>query len=610
MTLINPGRTQRRAFSFAAAMPPRAEAMFPTQRWLAAVAAAGYTHLCLQNDPFFHPEMDLRDTGENTFRLLSLFDLTTGPRHPAYLQWLGAVDAAAAGQGLKLAMELWEPRLSRPARQLLPPQWKGPPSHGGWVEPLCVSVPEARQYLLKGFMTLAGAMPHLNALVLGVNDNSAWLCGPACPRCGQTDVRLRLGTLYADIEKVCRQVRADLQVIPYDWMWDEEHYQAVFGRLAERPMVLTRLERGVDHTPDPANPRWHGRVFDESVGCDGVGRDFGQAQRMMRQRQGQVLVMPTLSGMFEGFHLPYVPAMGQVARKFDRMRCAGVAGWVDYDCGGIHEGLMLDLVATVQHHPEAELEQWLDELARRRYGDVAAGIARRIWESFDQAVRLWPGQLEIEGIAEFSGRFGIAMGLLPLHPFLPERLGAGEQAQQAHFHFDPHCFARPQALAPVRALLAKTRRAVVEVPAWFAQLVAAAPPGCHRAAELDRDIAQMVLLNWRSAANFFEWAAARQGDGTVDLPAVLRDEIETTRRFRELAVRPELGYGNMTWHPERCVAMSVPQAAADLWRPIEINRCAAWVNQPCVEQVGNLWGWKVAHLERQLSMPAPGACRT
>jgi hypothetical protein len=122
----------------------------------------------------------------------------------------------------------------------------------------------------------------------------------------------------------------------------------------------------------------------------------------------------------------------------------------------------------------------------------------------------------------------------------------------------------------------------------------------------------MVLLNWRSVANFFAWAAAHYGDESVDLPSVLRDEIETTRRFRELAIRPELGYGNMTWHPERCVAMSVPQASADLWRQVEINRCVAWKNQPCIEQVGDLWNWKIAHLEKQLAdalKTAPGGDR-
>jgi hypothetical protein len=76
--------------------------------------------------------------------------------------------------------------------------------------------------------------------------------------------------------------------------------------------------------------------------------------------------------------------------------------------------------------------------------------------------------------------------------------------------------------------------------------------------------------------------------------------MATTLAFRALAIRPELGYGNMTWHPERSVAMSVPQASADLWRAIEVNRVAAWVNQPCLAQAGDLWAWKIAHLERQL----------
>ena len=588
-------------FRFAAAMPPRAEAIFPTTGWLAAVAAAGYTHLCLQNDPFFHPEMDLRDCGENTFRLLSLFDMTAGPRRHAYQQWLNAVDAHAARHGLKLVLELWEPRLTRLARRTLPAPWKGPQGPGGWMEPLCVGFPPARQYVLNGFQTLARAMPHLEALVLGINDNSAVLCGPACARCGAFEVRQRLGELYADIEKACRQVRADLRVIAYDWMWNEQHYQAVFGRLRGRPAVLTRMERGVDHTPAPEYPQWHGAVFDESIGCDGLGADFRRSQRLMVQRHGEVLVMPTLSGMFESFQLPYVPAVGQVARKFERMRREAVTGWVDYDCGGIHEGLMLDLVQVVQHGPQASVDEWLTALATRRYGPGAALLARRIWDGFDAAARLWPGQLEIEGIAGFSGRFGVAMGLLPLHPFLPERLGDGAEAKRPHFHFDPHCFARPRALAPVRGLLAQVRQSVAEVPALLEQLAASAAPERRGAVELDGAIAQLVLLNWRSVSNFFEWAAARQGDSSVDLPTVLRDEMKTTRRFQELAIRPELGYGNMTWHPERSVAMSVPQAAADLWRPVTINQCAAWVNQPCPEPVGDLWAWKIAHLERQLA---------
>jgi hypothetical protein len=104
------------------------------------------------------------------------------------------------------------------------------------------------------------------------------------------------------------------------------------------------MERTASYTPDPAHPEWSGHVFDESVGCDALGPDFARAKKTADSYRGPVYVMPTLSGMFEGWELPYVPAAGQMAKKLDRMRREKVAGWVDYDCGGIHKGLMLDLV--------------------------------------------------------------------------------------------------------------------------------------------------------------------------------------------------------------------------------------------------------------------------
>jgi hypothetical protein len=297
--------------------------------------------------------------------------------------------------------------------------------------------------------------------------------------------------------------------------------------------------------------------------------------------------------------LPYVPAVGQIAKKFARMRAERVSGWLDYDCGGIHEGLMLALVDVVQHSETQSVEAWLDTLAAKRYGSPEAiGPARAIWECFDRATRIWPGQLDLAGVNSISGRFAHAMGVLPLHPFLPERLRPEEQ--ERHFHFDPHSFARPETLEPMRTLIGRAHEGLAEVPRLFAQLAATAPEAKQPTVTTDREMAEMVLLNWRSIANFFEWVAAHYGDASVDLSGILRDEIATTRAFRALAIRPELGYGNMTWHPERSVAMSVPQASADLWRAIEVNRVAAWVNQPCLAQAGDLWAWKIAHLERQL----------
>ncbi|MFZ2656541.1 MAG: hypothetical protein WAX69_16530 [Victivallales bacterium] len=206
---------QTHTFPFAAAMPPRAEMNFPSDRWLKSIAAAGYSHVCLQADPFFHPEMQLRDTGENTCHLLHLYDISAGPRRRSYQAWIGAAGKRAADFGLRLTLELWEPRLSRHARQVLPPEWKGPPISGGWVEPLCIGNPEARKWLIENFKILLRASGQIDCLVLGVNDNNAFLCRN-CPRCPEPETE-RLGSLYSDIEDACLEVNQDFRMVVLSW---------------------------------------------------------------------------------------------------------------------------------------------------------------------------------------------------------------------------------------------------------------------------------------------------------------------------------------------------------------------------------------------------------
>lgn len=570
-------------FRFAAAFPPLAEHLFPSDRWLQAVAGAGYTHCILMVDPFSHPE-DIRVVDH----LLSIFDMTSGPVHNGYLSWLRAVSRASARHGLRLALEVWEPTLSCEARRTLPSAWKGPALESGY-EPLCVSQPEARAWFLKGFEALLEAAPEMDALVMGVNDNDANLCGSSCPRCGTRPMSVRLGELYRDIQTTCQRLRPGFQVIMYDWFWAEDYFQAVFSRVAKGTPILTRMERGASYAPDPTHPEWSGHVFDESLGCDVLGPDFARAQQIAYRYGGPVYVMPTLSGMFEGWELPYVPAAGQMAKKFDCMRRENVAGWVDYDCGGIHQGLMLDLVRVVQANPRASSEKWLQLLARERYGSATAGIAREAWEAFDRGVRVFPSVLDFSAIPEYSGRFGVAIGLTPMHPFVAERARQSRDLGQTHLWFDPHNFLTPEAMPAVRHCLGKALEFARKGRADFDRLVDAAPPSLRASAEFDSRMAELTVLAWQSALNFYEWAAALQGDKSVPMVAVLRDEIAVTRRYRELQASPELELGNMvhTWQLE--VAESVPELIGNLFD---------W-NRP--EVTGDFFDFKIKDLERQLN---------
>ncbi len=588
-------------FGFAAAMPPRCEQLFPTDRWLAAIHAAGYTHLCLQNDPFFHPEMDLRVWGEHMFRLLGLFDLIAGPRARSYQAWLAAVAERAGRHGLQLALQLWEPRLTQYARRILPADWKGPAWRG--IEPLCVGHQPARSWLLDSFAHLFAIVPNLDTLILGVNDNQAILCPETCPRCGGKTIEQRLGRLYEEIRATCARVRPDVRIVLYDWFWSPGTVHSIREHFAGPVAILTRLERDSLHIPDPDHPEWAGHIFDMSVGwSNALGPDFRAAAAFASATRGDLLVMLPLSGMFEAFELPYVPAVSQLAAKFDRMRTHGVRGWVDYDCGGIHEGLVLDLVRTIQHNPDKTVEEWLAQLAEERYGGSAAPVARQIWERFDAAVRALPTILDVPTVRAFSGRFGVAMGLVPSHPFLAERAAAGRDAGHEFFWFDPHNFLVPEAIPAVRHLMARALAFVREAPALFGRLAPLADPDRRANVEKDALIAELSILNWQSIANFYAWAAAIQGDATIGLEQVIQEEIAVTRRYRELAARPELEVGNMTWGQQRMIAGSAPWVVGDGEHAAAVlGLTDRWPDPPAPGVAGDPFAWKIAALEAQLA---------
>ena len=592
-------RTPRTLFPFAAAQPPHAEYLFPSKRWLAAVADADYTHVFLQVDPFYHAEADLSTEDEDAYWLLLLFNMTAGPLGRSYQSWLKAVSDSVAEHGLKLGMELWEPQLSRYAQQTLPADWKGPASKRDGDQPLCISQPAAREWFLNNFRTLLAAAPALNAIAVGAIDNRANLCDSSCPRCGPRALNERFAELYRDISHTCRQVRDDFQLIPYDWEWPDNYFDATMKRLPSGTSILTRLEKGALYTPDPTHPEWSGHVEDQSLACDQLGPGFATAKATATAYGGSVLAMFSLSGMFEGWELPYVPAAGKIAQKFNRMREAKVKGWVDYDCGGIHEGLMLDLVGVVQHNPDAQVKDWLRMLAEKRYRTAVEG-ALAVWQAFDRGVEALPTVLDFNSIQSFSARFGIAVGLVPMHPFLVERAREGKDLRQENFWFDPHNFLTPEAIPAVRHCMNQALEFAEQGLILSKTLTSQVAPESVSNAKFDEAMSTLTLLSWQSIANFFAWAAAVQGDKSVPLATVIQNEIEVTRRYRELQIRPELEVGNMMWAWQRELARCIPEAATDTYNCSKLSKNVAV--RPFPALIGDFYAWKIAGLEQQLKV--------
>jgi hypothetical protein len=219
-------------------------------------------------------------------RFPTIFDMASGPRRSGYLAWLNAVSNAAALHRLKLAFQAWEPRLTSEAGRTLPGAWQCPARDATSGKALCVSQPEARDWLLRGFDKILKAAPGLDTLVLGCEDNDAILCDERCPRCGSRPKAERWGELYRDIQTTCRRVRPGFQIVLFEWWWPNDYFEAIFSRVAEGTPILTQMERGAPYTPDPTHPEWCGHVFDQSLACETPGPDFARAQEVAHRHGG------------------------------------------------------------------------------------------------------------------------------------------------------------------------------------------------------------------------------------------------------------------------------------------------------------------------------------
>lgn len=589
-------------FEYGLAMPPRYVQGWPTDRWLDAVATAGYSHVILQSDPFWRPEADRRD--EDYFQHLSLYEMSLGPRAACYRQWLRDIGHRVAGRGLALALQLWEPKLNRHARRCLPDDWKGVESPGGWSRPLCLGHPDAREWFVGAFPALIREVPQLDAFVLGIEDCGAVLCGSDCPRCGKEPKSERKAALYAEIEAACADSGQRIRVIPYDWFWAEADYEAVFSRLSHGALAVTRLDRGASYQAHPDHPEWSTPVFDMSMGCQTDGTSLARAKKATGCREGGFLVMLTLSGMHESLHVPYVPCADLAADKFARLRSHGAKGWMDFDAGGIQEGLMLDLVRVVQHHPRKTRESWLDRLALERCGtDTAAALARRIWTLFSEAVGALPHVLAIPERPNWGGESSHILSMLPMLPFLPERLDEAWNSKEPFFQCDPLRFLTPHSIVPVRTCLARALPVAREALALYGELIPLAAEEKRSELRLEAKIAELSLLGWESCGNFFEWAAAlTKSEPAASLEGALRRELALVTRHRELSQDPEVAFGNAILAWERLVARIAPHMAGDHFAIIAEGH-AHWKHPAGFpELVGDCHSWKIANLERQIEL--------
>jgi len=274
-------------FDLALAALPRHDNLREIEAILPTLKSKGYTGIWVENnylddesrnDKVANPEFP------GNWDLFNLFDLTFGKKRSAYLPYLQNLAALCRRNELGFYLSFWMPRVNSEALEYL--RAHQPSAIGVSDAHLEKSVPclctcsngGGLAFISEMIARLFEAIPDIRGIKVATEDNHALLCDPTCPNAHGTTRAAHAGNLFATIQQAMTKASPQSRLLLYPWFWRDGYEEAIFSRLQDGYMVVTKYESGSLQQIEsgiPAEPLFDSSIVSEKPG-DGFARWCGK----------------------------------------------------------------------------------------------------------------------------------------------------------------------------------------------------------------------------------------------------------------------------------------------------------------------------------------------
>ncbi|HZT32286.1 MAG TPA: hypothetical protein VFA33_20530 [Bryobacteraceae bacterium] len=471
------------------------------------------------------------------------------------------------------------------------------PAYGG-VNILCTSVPEVRAYLRSAVRDLMTSVPGLKGIMFIVGGEGFMHCYTrrnTCPRCSRRKPEETIAEFSTALFEGARSgnPRAAVALWPYSasntWSRDDTTQSRLIRRLPRGMILLTEFGKegaiSFGGTTIPA--------YDYPITIPGPSERFVTQAALAREQALGLWTKTEHAIALEFVQTPYIPVFFQWSERYRNMRAianltAVFGNWMHY---GFTPSRAADVFYWNIWEQSPDADDLLRRIARRDFGEAAAGYAVQAWKSFSEAIRQYP----------FSGP--VAMGPVqagPSHPlFLDPSYkpahGAGRQ-----FKNDLN-WTRPWGPELAIAQFDKMEKLWAPGVEELERCVAAADPDLRAEARRELGVARALLASLRSARNVARFyllrdqlaAAEKAGDkaharewitAMAAVAAAERDNARDSLPFVRADSR--LGYANSGKNDQTGVARG------GIYSPASIEKKIAQVNRLLREQIP---AWRRTH---------------
>jgi len=418
-----------------------------------------YSYFAVYGDPLLNPEIDpypdgllerLAALGVNGVWLhVVLRDLapaeTTFPEfgigHQQRLKNLRALVGRAKAYGIGIYLYMNEPRGMPEEFFMNHPEVAGARNSFFGLRSLCTSHPKVQKWMRDSLAYIFREVPDLAGVFTITGSENVTNCASHggqkdCPRCKNRTAAEIIAEVNAIIEQSVHRGNPKAKVLVWDWGWyTHGNSPDIIARLPKSVWFMSvsewgkPLERGVIRTA----------VNEYSISAVGPGPRAMNQWRLAKASGRKTVAKVQLNNTWELSTVPYLPVMDLVAEHCHNLASNSVDGMMlSWSLGGypspnlkiasrfyapdstprpetpIIKQSGSDVNATDPAAPPS-VDEVLDAVAKERYGNEGASLARKAWTAFSTAFREFPYYQTV--------LYNCPVQIGPANPLYPEKTG-------------------------------------------------------------------------------------------------------------------------------------------------------------------------------------------
>jgi len=208
-----------------------------------------------------------------------------------------------------------------------------------------------------------------------------------CPRCSKRDYADIIVGVNRAIEKGVHQGNPKAKVIVWDWGW-RQHGDAsdIIAKLPDSVWFMSVSEW--------AKPIERGgiksMVGEYSISAVGPGPRATRHWSVAKAAGLKTVAKVQFNNTWELSAVPWLPTLDLITQHAANLAKAGIDGsMLSWSLGG-YPSPNLEVAQQFAENPHANPEEVLNAIARKRYGQQAAPLARKAWTAFSKAFQQFP----------------------------------------------------------------------------------------------------------------------------------------------------------------------------------------------------------------------------